>query len=436
MSHPFERRRAIVRTQRPLLPFIVPASILTALGIMVTESRPVLRATVVLAAWLLSFAIEKLRSRWWRTRRRDVRAGGAGLELGGRLVLSRAWAQGSVVERPDMVVARVEGLPGAFEIVVGSVAEGRELVEAMRLDAPRKSAQFTFRDAHECRALVDGAVYAVMMAAALVGVGGGGLMRVAFAVFVVTSAIAALVIVIFGSSRIDVTVGTDGVRLHRAPWRVRFVPYAALNGVDLGNRRLTMRIRGERAVHASFGATANAYTAGGAEDARAFVARVEENLVHHRARANSAVRGLSRGGRAPTIWLRDLASLSRATYRTPAVAHDALWQIVEDPSADASERAGAALLLRPTLDVAARADLARIAESSAHPSLPPLLDAIASANEAATRRAVERMAKREDQSMTWRRRFQRRRRASRTPGRARRRRPRPRRARGACPRRP
>jgi len=70
-----------------------------------------------------------------------------------------------------------------------------------------------------------------------------------------------------------------------------------------------------------------------------------------------------RGALSVREWMQHIGTLRGGNYRALHVPDEALWRVVEDPSARADERAGAALALRDGLDDDGRARL-RIAASA------------------------------------------------------------------------
>ena len=101
---------------------------------------------------------------------------------------------------------------------------------------------------------------------------------------------------------------------------------------------------------------------------------------------------MARSGRSLEEWTRALRTLGGADgggYRSPAVPEGELWRILEDPTSDASARAGAAVALRGSLDEGGRARLRVAAEESASPKVRVALAAVASqATEAELARAL------------------------------------------------
>jgi hypothetical protein len=73
-------------------------------------------------------------------------------------------------------------------------------------------------------------------------------------------------------------------------------------------------------------------------------------------------------GRSAGQWMKDLRALfCGSNYRAPVLPPDQLWRIAEDPAAEPAKRAGAAFVLRRTLDDEGRARLRVAAEASAAP---------------------------------------------------------------------
>jgi hypothetical protein len=173
-----------------------------------------------------------------------------------------------------------------------------------------------------------------------------------------------------------IAVGADGLRIRRDAGRERFVPYAAVDGIEMSNGELTIRLRGEPPLVVSLGGRGawrfllslgpNNFGQGD-EVATAFAQRVHENLAVHHARRPSDLVLLARANRSTATWLQDLRELSeeRAAYRTPVLPADVLWRVVEDTASPMSERAGAAVVLRASLDEAGRTRLHLAAEACA-----------------------------------------------------------------------
>lgn len=101
---------------------------------------------------------------------------------------------------------------------------------------------------------------------------------------------------------------------------------------------------------------------------------------------------VARGARTHAAWLADLgqlgASLGAGGYRAQVIEREDLFRLVEDPSANDDARAGAAIVLKASLDAAGRERI-RIAGEAASPKLRVALD---TEDDADLLRAVEEMS--------------------------------------------
>jgi hypothetical protein len=105
------------------------------------------------------------------------------------------------------------------------------------------------------------------------------------------------------------------------------------------------------------------------------------------------------GARTYDAWIEALRELSRdGHYRAAALPPEELWRVLEDPAAETSARAGAAMALRESLDAEGRARLRVAGAASASPRVRVALDAIASsdADDAELRAALEACASEND----------------------------------------
>jgi hypothetical protein len=173
-------------------------------------------------------------------------------------------------------------------------------------------------------------------------------------------------------------VGPDGFHL-RWLWRSRYVPMASIaelrvtdeellvllgpgQGLRLGPRwtsadeRSELRMAGQRLLAA--------YAAWQARGERARLAVLRPQEPEARA------------------WMERLRALSRdgeGHYREPCLDAGTLWGVLEDPDHDPSERAGAAVVLRGTLDEPGRARLRAVLGATAEPRVRVVLSAVADA---------------------------------------------------------
>lgn len=113
----------------------------------------------------------------------------------------------------------------------------------------------------------------------------------------------------------------------------------------------------------------------------ALLARIEAGVRRQRdAQRGSEEALLARGGRSVADWvaaMRALGVSDAGGYRAASIPRDRLWEILEDPTSDASARAGAAIALHATArDDGARARLATVATRTAAPSLRVAIEAL------------------------------------------------------------
>lgn len=182
-----------------------------------------------------------------------------------------------------------------------------------------------------------------------------------------------------------VRIGVDGVVL-RWLGRERFVPFADVTRLERyeleqGNKTyigLTLHLRDGREVKVPTGQK-NWNEA----DASELEERMRQALeLHRRAASGVDPRLLARGGRDVSTWvteLRRLGSGARADARTGAVPLDRILGVVDDPSAPAALRAGAALAAVENDPEQSRERVRIAADTTASPRLRVALETIASA---------------------------------------------------------
>jgi hypothetical protein len=90
-------------------------------------------------------------------------------------------------------------------------------------------------------------------------------------------------------------------------------------------------------------------------------------------------------------WIAELVRASEGTvpFRSPAIPHDALWEIIEDASAPVLARAAAAIVLRDQLSDEGRARLRVTAEACAAPKLRVALETVATDDHADAAQLLE-----------------------------------------------
>jgi hypothetical protein len=189
-----------------------------------------------------------------------------------------------------------------------------------------------------------------------------------------------------------IIVGVDGI-LVRWLWRSRFIPMSEIAKlVPEGDRAIGIHLRsGERVL--VYTTPHQRYKHDSTIQHRdAVLARMAEALATFREHGTAVdVSALvARGGRTRGQWLDALKKLrdGEGGYRHTAVRDDDLWRIVEDPAAPADARAGAAMVLKRTLDDEGRARVRVAAEATASPKLRVVLDAAGADDDARLEEAV------------------------------------------------
>jgi hypothetical protein len=180
-----------------------------------------------------------------------------------------------------------------------------------------------------------------------------------------------------------VSVGADGVRIRHLLQRARFVRFSAIEEASIDGRDIKLRVAGgaEIVMHHPPGRTGKvALFADRADEGEKLVERITTQVEAHRASIADDPAVFARSGRETERWVRDVVSAAdvNASYRTPAVPPDELWRIVEDATAPATARAGAAVALRGGLDDEGKERLRATADACAAPRLRVALETVAS----------------------------------------------------------
>jgi len=344
------------------------------------------KLTYVLAVALSAAAIAAGRSRQPHEVGGRVEVDERGLSFDGRLVVPRAAMSGAVlVPRGDLlpwVRVRHGGLRRATDVRVRDREQGRALLVALGFDASQRAATFQLAS----RAIIDeklrdrlkvlrAVTYAVPFGALFFAVASGHAAAAVAVLPLWITVLLAQVALLFVPTRL--VIGADGLLLS---WcgRRRFIAYseiAVINGLQCSTetspalRGIQLRLTTDEAVVLWV------------EDAEQLYERAGEAVVawwRREAAAQSAL--VARGGRDVQTWLRALDGIeahASVSYRTASMAEE-LWRIVEDVSAPADARAGAAVALRRWIDDAGRARLHRAAVTTAHPRLRIAIESAAS----------------------------------------------------------
>lgn len=177
------------------------------------------------------------------------------------------------------------------------------------------------------------------------------------------------------------TLAEDGLEV-RSPFRRRFVPFAAITGIELDEA-----LRGGR-VRVLVGTEAPIEL--DSDDAAGLAARLRARLALEGRRDPSPPTPpeLARNDRPPSAWIAGLrAAADVPSFRTPSLALSELRRVALDPRATLEARAAAAVALSTRPDE--RAVLARVAEGTAVPALRVVMDAAATGDDGALVSALD-----------------------------------------------
>ena len=335
-------------------------------------------------------------SRWKnfrpKRRRADVRADGDGVRVGGTLLVPRARvADGFFQPRSSHDPRKASSLRSSVRlvdkqrrIVFEAEADERDaldLLYALGLDPGSKRAEFN--GSSPLWATVGGNIGFIVISMVAMVVGSMGLEALGLGSR--TPVLPMLMVPWFLVSMLPskISVGVDGIH-ERWLWRKKLIPMSALAGVErIEDRQIRLRLV-DGTEHMLFTSMRrnNSFGSGSAtQHGDAVHARIAEAYAAFRAHPSAAdVSALvGKGTRTRAEWLSALATLRDAQggYRDAVVRDDDLWRVVEDPSAPADARAGAAMLLRRSLDDEGKARVRVAAEATASPKLRIALDAAA-----------------------------------------------------------
>lgn len=309
--------------------------------------------------------------------------------LNGQVLLSRRSIRSAfAASTPERHVVRVGTRLRSFDVETETATDARLLLEALGFDRTRRAARFTLRlgtptDVRRQQKRQIVGMLAIGLGAGIAGFFGtldgspialavDGLLGLGLCVALLLTSLRPLV---------ALTIGTDGLHLRQKLGPSRFIRFDGIERVELQETSMTILLKDGSPVHLSAGT--------GYEPSK--LRRLVEEQVHAAAvqiaEAKRASEGTSskaavlvaRNGRETSEWMRALAaSHDGATgYRVAALPPDTLWQIVDDPQASASARAGAAFALRARLDDEGKRRLRVASETCAAPTLRVALSAVA-----------------------------------------------------------
>jgi hypothetical protein len=320
--------------------------------------------------------------------RGEVVASRAGLAVGGEPVVAREHIAFTEV-RAGVVALR--GHDGRDLALVASSSDDElaSLVDALALGRER-------RRVHH---VLPRRTYATWLFAALAAVLGAAAIALGGSMWIAASAVGVLVFALALYARLarSVDVGTDGVLLAENGQR-KMIPFseveavapfygqtrAAWSGIELvlaGATPVRIDVERGRDDSADDGRERHART-------RALMAEIERFRALSAGGADTGLEAeLGRGEADDAAWLARLTELVRASgYRKRGVSADRLYRILDDPAAEPSARAGAAVVLQRLDEDEHRERLRIAAESVASPELRASLEALAEAESDEERR--------------------------------------------------
>lgn len=158
------------------------------------------------------------------------------------------------------------------------------------------------------------------------------------------------------------TIGSDGVRVKRSFWPMRFIPFEDLDAACCNGPDLVLATRQRRFCIGCQNFAAADAIAGRIERMRGLRLRDARGLD---------LSILERGDRSPEDWCTHVASLAErgANYREQAFARSDLLAVVENPNIAPERRVGAALAVAARAADNERQRLRIAAEACAHPRL-------------------------------------------------------------------
>ncbi|MBK7396425.1 MAG: hypothetical protein IPJ34_09030 [Myxococcales bacterium] len=325
------------------------------------------------------------------------------LSLAGEPLVRRAEIRAAhVLPEPTGATVRLArgAIAGPIDLAVGSVEQGRALVQALGLDASKTStavaiyARTTEELAERRRKGVIATLSLLASVAALfplikLGYSLGALI----AGLAVAASYATILAMRFKSARAE--VGADGVVLS---WlgRRQFVPIREIERAEVVEGKATLvRIHRIGAPPLDVVAAVRNAPTLGERPAQLLAERIEE-AVQARGLGGAAVAVddpegvLVRGARPIAEWIAELRGLRDRvpTFRAPGL-FDRLWDVLEDVRATPTQRAAAAVALTPHLDEEGKTRLQVAAQAAVAPKLRIALEAAAEQDDARLAEALE-----------------------------------------------
>jgi hypothetical protein len=287
-----------------------------------------------------------------RVRRVRGSVSAQGLRIGDELLLARAAIRSAWVERSfDGTRVRLDrALLPDLELEAADDGEAHTILRALACD--ESQAVVRFPSAYRYVGLAGTAGMLGQICAHEIFRGEAHPLPSLLLVYVATCL--AWLVLVFALTPRETTVGADGMLLATV-FRRRFIPYPEIDAVAIeavGKLVVYTRTHGK------------------------LVSRMSERAAQSAAELIQSKIAISDRSSAPVLeqlrrdtdrdagkWLARLRSLAIDTpYRAAALATDALWRVVDDPSASGAERAAAAVVLG---SAATPADRARLRDAAA-----------------------------------------------------------------------
>ncbi|MEP7126338.1 MAG: hypothetical protein ABJE95_35730 [Byssovorax sp.] len=389
MPRPVEYAVVLLRTELSVLWFTLP---MFGLGVFLMNavSSVVLGLALTCGSVLLSFRLGRGKPR------RTIRVPGkltidaTRVALNGATIATRRSLRGGILatSADDLIVRLTRAFPlGSIAVEVRSEADGQAVLRALGFGTTQRTARFRLGSMAAIRKIPLSAALAfwgfAMIFVAERTLSAPGLPQPSDLRLLVAwvLALAAWLALYFTST--SFVVGADGIQV-RWLWTRRFLGYAEIRGVGFDGLKLAKTgviVELARGPALRFPVRA-VLGAGYAEDeASSVVARVRDALTLFRGQARAdEVRLPDRGERPIAEWLQALRSAGNegaVDHRTAPIATESLWHLAEDPGAEKTARAAAAVALGARLDAAGKTRLRFAAEATAAPDLRGVLEASA-----------------------------------------------------------
>jgi hypothetical protein len=346
------------------LPLLFALAVVAMELMMLHHAREVADPLLLLVLMPMVGAASGLLARRPRVRRGVIHVDAGGVWLDGALAFARNTIRsGDIVLGPDGVLTvffKQRGIRPPFHVTVRDEAEGEAALDAMGLGSKSSAVTLPTGYARSYSGAAAGAVVLLASAALVSAFGTPEGFELTSTVGV--TVFAAILTLVAASRPKRISVGTDGVVITGTLGRHRFVTHREIDELVFDGYHLVMRTKS---------ATLRFPVLLPRSDSSAAAAGYRRTALARRITTLRTV-GLRGGTSRPQIALEpstaDLTdSIGARGYRDPVVTRDAVWAILEDPTAPPVARARSAAALRVSTAEAPRLRLA--VTSTADPGL-------------------------------------------------------------------